>query len=93
MCIGVRAAPPVAGRFFKLRRMPATASIHLAIAHGHHVGRFTGVTLRQTRQIHPTDVQATRADGVTDLDLADITGLAVELKSLYIARLAAREAA
>ena len=67
---------PVAGRFFKLRRMPATASIHLAIAHGHHVGPFTGVTLRQTRKIDPTDVQATRADGIR---LASAARLAFDL--------------
>ncbi len=55
---------PTGGRLTGLRRMPPPEPIHLEIGHGHNIGPFVGVVLRQSTKIHPADVQARRKDGI-----------------------------
>jgi hypothetical protein len=54
---------PTAGTLYDLRRMPRTASLHLACRHGVHLPREIGVKFRQTRAIAPDDRRC-RPDGI-----------------------------
>jgi hypothetical protein len=55
---------PTAGSMLGLRRMPRTASVHLAVPHGARVDAIPGVCLRQTTRIDPVDVDRSRSDGI-----------------------------
>ena len=67
---------PTEGRLIGLRRMPAADPIQLVVAHGSNIGPLEGVTIRQTTNIHPSDVQLRRPDGIV---LASAPRLAFDL--------------
>lgn len=78
---------PTAGALLGLRRMPRTAGLHLAVAHGCRLDDMAGVVLRQTTRLSAADV-VVRHDGIRvasparlafDLaaDLADLDHLSV----------------
>ena len=69
---GSAATPPRDGdrgdaardRLTNLRRMGHVVDVDLGIRHGRNVGPLPGVRLRQTRNLHPADVQPRRPDGI-----------------------------
>lgn len=67
---------PTAGRLLGLRRMPAAEPVHLGVRHGSNIGPLDGVVLRQSTNLHPSDIQQRRSDGIA---LASAPRLAFDL--------------
>lgn len=73
---------PTAGMLQGLRRMPASAALHLSVRHGIHLPPASGVRLRQTTKLARSDREQ-RADGIAVASSARLAfDLAADLRPI-----------